>query len=97
MSELTALPWDSVGTVGLALIVMAMVVTGRLVPRSMLDKLTTDLAQQNDYLRKHIDAQQAVKSELATQNTELLSTAKLATALLQAVAPRESHVAQDQE
>lgn len=97
MTDLTTLPWDSVGTVGFALIVTWMVVTGRLVPRSMLDRLTADLAEQNAYMRQHIDAQQAIKSELAQQNTELLSTAKLATSLLQAVAPRESHVAQIQE
>lgn len=97
MTDLATLPWDSVGTVGLAMIVMGLVVTGRLVPRATLDRLTADAAQQIDYLRQHIDAQQAVKSELVQQNSELLSTATLATTLLKAVAPRESHVVQDQE
>ncbi|MGW5377426.1 hypothetical protein ACWESM_18470 [Nocardia sp. NPDC003999] len=94
IADLTAVPWDSVGTVGLALIVMGLVVSGRLVPRATVERLLADAANRAAYLERHIDAQQAVKSELATQNTRLLSTAQLATTLLQAVAPttpRETH------
>lgn len=95
MSDLSALPWDQVGTVGLALIIMGLVVTGRLVPRATVDRLLADRDQRTAYLERHIDAQQSVKSELVTQNSQLLGTAQLATTLLQAVAPtRESHVVQ---
>lgn len=100
MTDLTTVPWDQIGTVGLALIVMALVVTGRLVPRATVDRLLADRDQRTAFLERHIDAQQAVKNELAQQNTELLGTARLATRLLEAVAPatpRESHVVQDAE
>ncbi|WP_342800962.1 hypothetical protein [Nocardia sp. No.11] len=87
MTDLSALPWDQVGTVGLALIVMGLVVTGRLVPRATVERLLADAAARTAFLERHIDAQQSVKSELASQNTELLGTARLATTLLRAVAP----------
>lgn len=99
---LSALPWNGIGTVGLALIVTWLVVTGRLVPRATVEKMLADGAARNAYLERHIDAQQEVKSELASQNTELLGTSRLATALLRAVAPnsipRETpHVVPGQE
>lgn len=95
MTDLSVIPWDQVGVVGLALIVTGFVVTGRLVPKATVDKLTADSDRRIEFLERHIEAQQAVKTELAQQNTELLVTARLATTLLQAVAPnppRESHV-----
>ncbi|WP_378735427.1 hypothetical protein [Nocardia brasiliensis] len=87
MTDLSALPWDQVGTVGLALIMTGLVVTGRLVPRATVDRLLADADNRNAFLERHIEAQQAVKSELASQNSELLGTARLATTLLRAVAP----------
>lgn len=100
MTDLSALPWDQVGTVGLALIVMGLVVTGRLIPRATVDRLLADAEVRSAFLERHIEAQQAVKSELASQNTELLGTARLATTLLKAVAPstpRESHAVLGEE
>lgn len=98
MSDLSVIPWDQVGTVGLALIVMSLVVSGRLIPRATVDRLLADRDQRTAYLERHIDAQQSVKSELVAQNSQLLGTAQLATTLLQAVAPstppRETHVVQ---
>jgi hypothetical protein len=94
---LTAFPWDAVSVTGLCVGITWLIVTGRLVPRATVDRLLDDRDHRNEFLERHIDAQQAVKSELAHQNTELLSTAKLATALLKAVAPRETHVVQVEE
>lgn len=98
MTDLPALPWDSISTVGLALIFTWMIATGRLVPRATVDRLLADGAQRTAYLERHMDAESGVKFELVTQNSKLLGTSQLATALLQAVAPstppRESHVVQ---
>lgn len=96
MTDLNAVPWENVGVVGFAMLVTALVVTGRLVPRATVDRLLADSAHRTAFLERHIEAQQAVKSELASQNSELLGTARLATTLLRAVAPnstpRESNV-----
>jgi len=99
IADLTTVSWDQVSTVGLALIVMGLVVTGRLVPRATVERLLADRDQRNAYLERHIDAQQAVKSELVSQNSELLGTARLSAALLQAVAPtpRETHAVPSEE
>ncbi|PKV80922.1 hypothetical protein [Nocardia fluminea] len=100
MTDLPALPWDNISSVSLALIFTWLVVTGRLVPRAIVDRLLADRDARIAYNERQFDAQQAVKYELATQNTKLLSSAELSTKLLNAIAPptsRETHVVQGEE
>lgn len=100
VTDLPALPWDNISSVSLALIFTWLVVTGRLVPRAIVDRLLADRDARIAYNERQFDAQAAVKYELATQNTKLLSSAELSTKLLNAIAPptsRETHVVQREE
>lgn len=85
MIDLAAVPWDSVGTVGLALIVMGLVVTGRLVPRATVRAIQADQQKHTAYAETEATEQRATISALVDQVAKLSTTGELSVALLQAI------------
>lgn len=74
----------------MCLVITWLVVTGKLVPKSTVDKLVGGLEARNQFLESTIVSMQEVKQELASQNGELLGTARLSAALLESVHPDRS-------
>lgn len=90
------MPWESVGTVGLCVLVTWLIVTGRLVPRVTVDAMMADLRGQVVATERRADAREAAESELLRQNSTLLIQAEIWDRVLRpASSPTESgsHVA----
>lgn len=81
------IPWNNLGVVGLCAAMAVTIITGRLIPKSTVDKLVGGLESRNQFLEQTIVSMQEVKQELASQNRELLGTARLSAALLETVHP----------
>lgn len=75
--EFPAIPWESIGTVGLCVLVTWLVVTGRLVPRITVDAMMTDLRAQVAATERRADAHEAAETELLRQNSTLLIQAEI--------------------
>lgn len=84
---LTTVPWESLGTVGLCILTTVGIMTGRLVPRSTVDKMVSGLEARVVFQETELVKTRELKHELVRQNTDLLINARLSTALLEAVHP----------
>ena len=69
--------------VGLCAAVMWVVVKGRLVPRSWVDKTTADQESRIHFLETANSEQRATINSLVQQNAELSASGRLSVALLQ--------------
>lgn len=87
----TAMLTPSLGATGLLAVVVVMVLTGRLVPRSTLDSLRTDKdAQINTWktaYEKAVSAQDVQRGQITT----LLDASRVTTHVIQAL-PRAAHL-----
>lgn len=84
---ITSVPWESLGTVGLCILITVGIMTGRLVPRSTVDKMVSGLEARVVFQETELVKTRELKHELVRQNTDLLVNARLSTALLEAVHP----------
>lgn len=77
--------------VGLCAAFMWVVVKGKLVPRSWVDKTSADQASEIAFLRQANSEQRATIDSLVSQNAELSASGRLSVALLQSLQSGTNH------
>jgi hypothetical protein len=82
--------------VGLCAAFTWLVVTGKLVPKSTVDRLETDKDQRISYMETAAAEQRTTINTLVAQNAELSVSGRLSVALLQSLqSPNSSHAIAD--
>lgn len=80
-----AIPWDAVGAGGMFVAMTWLIATGRLMPRTTVDRLLADPAARIAYMEAEATEQRATISSLVAQNAELTAAGRLSVALLQSI------------
>ncbi|MEU1526346.1 hypothetical protein ABZ413_29535 [Nocardia rhamnosiphila] len=85
VAVLELVPWDIVGAAGMFAFLSWLVATGRLVPKSTVDRIVADKDARITYVELANTEQRGTISNLVAQVAELTASGRLSVALLQSI------------
>lgn len=82
---LSAFPWPTITPVGLCVGFTWLIVTGKLMPRSTVDRIDGDHKARLKFQEQALSEQRGTIASLVEQNAELAASGRLSVALLQSL------------